>query len=147
MIQLHRIEDSIHGTDFNKTNKSKECKICHCNDFSRGFKYHSKICNDCNWGIKSFKPIMLVNGVGYRFFMFDMTLEDVIDFIKDFESDDEFETTLQYERIDISEGIDIGKTSALKECMICNYWYFKDLEFQFKSNICNKCHCGSIFSK
>ena len=38
--------------------------------------------------------------------------EDVIEFIKDFEPDDEFETTLQYERIDISEGIDIHKTNA-----------------------------------
>ena len=37
------------------------------------------------------------------FFMFDMTEEDVIEFIKDFEPDDEFETTLEYERIDISE--------------------------------------------
>ena len=79
--------------------------------------------------------------------MFDMTLEDAINFTKDFESDDEFETMLQYDRIDISEGICIGKTSPLKECIICNYWYFKDLEFQFKLNICNKCYCGSICSK
>ena len=34
-----------------------------------------------------------------------------------FEPDGEFETTLQYERIDISEGIDIDKTNASKECM------------------------------
>ena len=46
--------------------------------------------------------------------MFDMTEEDVIEFIKDFETDDELETTLQFERIDISEGIDIHKTNALK---------------------------------
>ena len=38
--------------------------------------------------------------------------EDVIEFIKDFEPYDEFETTLQYERIDVSEGIDIHKTNA-----------------------------------
>ena len=38
--------------------------------------------------------------------------EDVIEFIKDFEPDDEFETTLQYEGIDVSEGIDIHKTNA-----------------------------------
>ena len=37
------------------------------------------------------------------FFMFDMTEEDVIEFIKDFEPGDELETTLQHERIDISE--------------------------------------------
>ena len=44
--------------------------------------------------------------------MFGMTEEDVIEFIKDFECNDEFETTLQYERIDISKGIDIHKTNA-----------------------------------
>ena len=31
---------------------------------------------------------------------------------------------LGYDRIDISEGIDIHKTSASKECDICHYWYF-----------------------
>ena len=64
--------------------------------------------------------------------MFTMTEEDVIEFAKDFEPDDEFETTLQHERIDISKGTDTDKTSALKECMICHHWYFKDLEFKFK---------------
>ena len=33
---------------------------------------------------------------------------------------------LEYDRIDISEGIDINKTIALKECDICHYWYFLD---------------------
>ena len=31
---------------------------------------------------------------------------------------------LEYDRIDISEGIDINKTNASKECDICHYWYF-----------------------
>ena len=35
--------------------------------------------------------------------MFDMTKEDVIEFIKGFELDDEFEAKLQYETIDISK--------------------------------------------
>ena len=30
---------------------------------------------------------------------------------------------LEYDRIDISEGIDINKTNASKECDICHYWY------------------------
>ena len=34
---------------------------------------------------------------------------------------------LQYERTDISEGIDFGKSNLSVECMICHYWYFKDL--------------------
>ena len=28
---------------------------------------------------------------------------------------------LEYDRIDISEGIDVNKISASKECDICNY--------------------------
>ena len=38
---------------------------------------------------------------------------------------------LEYDRIDISEGIDVNKTSASKECEICHYWYFKDIGFKY----------------
>ena len=47
---------------------------------------------------------------------------------------------LQYKKIDVSEGIDVNKTSLSKECMHCNYWYFKDVEFKFELHVCNKCH-------
>ena len=81
MIQLDRIEDS-EGTELDKTDKLKECKICHYNYFDNGFKYHSKICNRCDWGIKSFGnfAVITINDFSYRFFMFDMTEEDVIEF-------------------------------------------------------------------
>ena len=46
----------------------------------------------------------------------------------------------QYERIDISEEIDINKTGASKECMICYYWYSKDIGFKFEPHVCNGCH-------
>ena len=46
---------------------------------------------------------------------------------------------LQYEIIDVSEGIDTNKISASKECMLCHYWYFKDVGFKFKPHVCNKC--------
>ena len=46
---------------------------------------------------------------------------------------------LQYDRIDASEGIDTIKTSASKECMLCHYWYFKDVEFKLEPHVCNKC--------
>ena len=42
--------------------------------------------------------------------------------------------------MDVSEGIDISKTSASKKCMFCHYWYFKDAGFKFESYVCNKCH-------
>ena len=47
---------------------------------------------------------------------------------------------LQYEKISVSEGIDNNKTSASKECMLCYYWYFKDVRFRFEPHVCNKCH-------
>ena len=31
---------------------------------------------------------------------------------------------LEYERIDISEGIDVDKTDNSKKCTLCHYWYF-----------------------
>ena len=31
---------------------------------------------------------------------------------------------LNYDRIDISEGIDVNKTTKSKECNIFHYWYF-----------------------
>ena len=31
---------------------------------------------------------------------------------------------LEYDWIDVSEGIDINKTNKSKECDICHYWYF-----------------------
>ena len=140
MIQLDRIEDS-EGIDLYKIDKSKECKICHYNYLGNGFQSDSKICNRCDWGIKSVENFVIIhiNDFSYRFFMFDMTKEDVIQFIKDFEPDDEFETTLQCEIIGILEGIDIHKTNALKECMFCDYWYFKDVRYKFKPHVCNKC--------
>ena len=47
---------------------------------------------------------------------------------------------LQYERLDISEGIDINKSDKLKECMICHYWYFKDIGYKCQPHVCNKSH-------
>ena len=44
---------------------------------------------------------------------------------------------LQYERIDISEGIDFDKSNKLVECMICYYWYFKDIGFKYQPYVCN----------
>ena len=136
MIQFDRIEDS-EGIDLHKTDKSKECKICHHNYSDNCYKSDLKICNTCDWGIKSFGnfAIIHVNDFSYRFFMFDMTEEDAIEFVKDFEPNDGFKTTLQYERIDASEGIDIHKTNTSKECMLCHYWCFEDVGFKFEPHV------------
>ena len=47
---------------------------------------------------------------------------------------------LEYDRIDISEGIDVNKTSLSKECDICHYQYFKDIGFKYEPYLYNGCH-------
>ena len=47
---------------------------------------------------------------------------------------------LEYDRIDISEGIDMDKTKKLKEGDIYHYWYFLDKNFNYEKYLCNGCH-------
>ena len=47
---------------------------------------------------------------------------------------------LRYQKIDVSEGIDVNKTSASKECKVCHYWFFKDIGFESEEHVCNGCH-------
>ena len=47
---------------------------------------------------------------------------------------------LEYDRIDISEGINVTKTNASKECDICHCWCFKDIGFKYEPYLCNSCH-------
>ena len=47
---------------------------------------------------------------------------------------------LYYDRIEVSKGIGITKTSALKGCDICHYLYFLDKGFNFQPYVCNDCH-------
>ena len=44
---------------------------------------------------------------------------------------------LRYQKINISEGIDVNKTSTSKECEVCHYWFFKDIGFIFEEHVCN----------
>ena len=48
---------------------------------------------------------------------------------------------LEYDRIDISEGIDINMSSdKSKECHSFHYWYFLDKNFSYEPHLCNGCH-------
>ena len=47
---------------------------------------------------------------------------------------------LEYDRIDISEGIDIDKTNKSKECDISLCWYFLYKNFNYEKYLCNGCH-------
>ena len=52
---------------------------------------------------------------------------------------------LGYERIDISEGIDIYISDKSKECTFCIYWYFLDENFSYGPCLCDGCY--SIIQK
>ena len=47
---------------------------------------------------------------------------------------------LECDRINISEGVDVKKTSLSKECDICHYLYFKNIGFKHEPYLCNVCH-------
>ena len=42
---------------------------------------------------------------------------------------------LEYDKIDILEGIDIKKVNSSKECNICHYWYFKNIGFKYEPHL------------
>ena len=46
---------------------------------------------------------------------------------------------LAYERIDISDGIDV-KSDESKECTLCHYWYFLDKNFSYGPYLCDGCY-------
>ena len=46
---------------------------------------------------------------------------------------------LYFDRVDVSEEIDVNKTSESKECDICQYWYILDKGFEFEADVCNGC--------
>ena len=48
--------------------------------------------------------------------------------------------SIEYEKTDISKGIDVDKTNKSKECMLCHYQYFKDIGFNYQPYLCNGCH-------
>ena len=47
---------------------------------------------------------------------------------------------LYFNRINVSEGININKTSASLEYDIRYYWYFLNYSFKFQRNVCHRCH-------
>ena len=46
---------------------------------------------------------------------------------------------LEYDRIDISKGIDVNKTDKSKEWMLYRYWYFLNKNFSYGSFLCDGC--------
>ena len=52
---------------------------------------------------------------------------------------------LEYDRIDISEDIDIKKCKETSiECSLCNFYYFLDKNFNYGPYLCNGCYDMSL---
>ena len=47
---------------------------------------------------------------------------------------------LEYNRIDISEGIDVYMTNKSKEYMLCHYYYFLHKNFSYRPYLCDGCY-------
>ena len=48
---------------------------------------------------------------------------------------------LEYDRIDISEGIDIKKhKETSRECSLCKFYYFLNKNFNYGQYLCNGCY-------
>ena len=47
---------------------------------------------------------------------------------------------LKYDRIDISEGIDLDKTNKSRECKFCHYWYYLNKNLSYCPFTCDGCY-------
>ena len=47
---------------------------------------------------------------------------------------------LKYDKIDITEGIDLDKTNKSRECMFCHYWYYLNYNFSYGPITCDGCY-------
>ena len=52
---------------------------------------------------------------------------------------------LEYDRIDLSEGIDTSQNKLVsRECGLCHFYYFLDKNFNYQKYLCNGCHDMSM---
>ena len=52
---------------------------------------------------------------------------------------------LEYDRIDISEGIDVNKNKYIsKKCSLCKFYYFLDKNFNYGPYLCDGCYDMSL---
>ena len=42
---------------------------------------------------------------------------------------------LEYDQIDVPEGIDVTETNGSRECYTCHYWYFLEINIKFQSKV------------
>ena len=87
MLGYDRI-DIAKGIYVNKTNKSKECDICHYWYFlDKDLKYEPYLCNGCHdlkQKAKNFNDVVIVSieGSDYRIYFWYMSIDDAINTMK-----------------------------------------------------------------
>ena len=47
---------------------------------------------------------------------------------------------LKYDKIDITEGIDVDITNKSRECKFCHYWYYLNKNFSYGPFACDGCY-------
>ena len=47
---------------------------------------------------------------------------------------------IEYDRVNISGGVDVNKTNTSKECDICHYLYFLNKGLKYEPHLCHSCH-------
>ena len=87
MLQYGRI-DASEEIDLNKSDKSKQCIICHYGYFKDiGYKYQPHVCNRCHdlstvvYDLNDFM-ILNIKGIVYRCYVFNMNKNDAIALLK-----------------------------------------------------------------
>ena len=52
---------------------------------------------------------------------------------------------LEYDRIDVSEGIDVNECEdTSRKCSLCQYYYFLNKNFNYQRYLCDGCHDMSV---
>ena len=47
---------------------------------------------------------------------------------------------LKYDKIGITEGIDVDKNNKSRECKFCHYWYYLNTNFSYGPFACDGCY-------
>ena len=47
---------------------------------------------------------------------------------------------LEYDKIDMSKGIDVNETKSSRECIKYHSWYFLKVNFRFQPKVCDGSH-------
>ena len=55
---------------------------------------------------------------------------------------------LEYDRIDLSEGINVNTyEETSRKCSLCQYYYFLNKNFNYQRHLCDGCHVYSSISE